>query len=95
MIAAVRISLVAIPGAGSSQMIVRLTSLDMSVVQRAAAILRMSQADFLRTALINTAGAVIKQSERKDDVEAMQHYEKIISGPEEDDDDVDDVEDTG
>jgi uncharacterized protein (DUF1778 family) len=57
----VTISLTEHPRSGPVQMIVRTTTEDKKIINRAARSLEMPQADFLRTAILNVARKVLAQ----------------------------------
>jgi len=65
-IPSVTISLLRIPKVGDAALLARITDLDRSKVNRAAATIGLMQSDFLRIAIVRVAEAVIKVQEDED-----------------------------
>jgi uncharacterized protein (DUF1778 family) len=57
----ITINLLNPPRPGQKQLVVRLPQEDINQVNRAAAILGMSQGEFMRTVLVRSAGAILRE----------------------------------
>jgi hypothetical protein len=68
----ITISLIDFPKAGEARMLMRLNSLDKSLVDRVAAQIGMNQADFMRVACVNTARAIAAALDEQEESPILQ-----------------------